>query len=46
MYVIDVVHLYCERLIDFVEGITSTLTITYERNEKQELMRNINRKDS
>ena len=46
VYVIYVVHLYFERLIDFVEGITSTLTITYERNEKQELMRNINSKDS
>ena len=26
--VIYVVHLYYERLIDYVEGITSTLTIT------------------
>ena len=40
-YVIYVVHLYFERLIDFVEGITSTLTITYERNKEQELMRNV-----
>ena len=41
MYVIYVVHLYFERLIDFVEGITSTLTIIYERNKEQELMRNV-----
>ena len=39
--VIYVVHLYFERLIDFVEGITSTLTIIYERNKEQELMRNV-----
>ena len=41
MYVLYVVHLYSVRLIDFVEGITSTFTITYERNNEQELMRNI-----